>query len=182
MDCKETKALFSPYLDGRISREDKDGVENHLYGCHSCREEYLGLERVLLFLEDQEPLPAPSWLTHRVMEEVHKQRRAATRGRRAVLYGVWALASALGLALIGQGGLTVYQAVAQSGDLVAQSSDGSAIGAGLSVTAADLADTMFIIMANLESSLILGLSMVFVSSCLALITLMNYRPARTAYR
>ncbi|MBM2827322.1 MAG: putative transrane transcriptional regulator (anti-sigma factor) [Dehalococcoidia bacterium] len=182
MDCKEIRALFDPYLDGRISRKEREEVENHLSWCYACREEYLTLERVALLLEGQERVPAPPWFAHRVMEEVYRQRSAHSRAR-VVLYGAWALASLLGLALIVEGGLAVYQAVIQSSDSLVEGSEGvSNSAADLSAANPELMDTLFILLANLESDLVLGLSLVFVSSCLALVALMNYRPPRTAYR
>jgi putative zinc finger protein len=40
MRCTEAKALFSPYLDGAVTGRQMLGVEQHLAGCATCRQEY----------------------------------------------------------------------------------------------------------------------------------------------
>ena len=42
--CEEIRSLFDPYLNGGLSKEDRERMDGHLETCDACRSE-LALER-----------------------------------------------------------------------------------------------------------------------------------------
>ncbi len=65
MNCKQVDEKLSLYLYDELSAEERAGMEAHLAGCATCREEAAELERLRLVL-DERPLrqPAPDLLVH----------------------------------------------------------------------------------------------------------------------
>jgi len=38
-DCRRFREIMSPYIDGRITQDEKQALESHLASCHECRQE-----------------------------------------------------------------------------------------------------------------------------------------------
>jgi len=57
MDCKTIESLLQGYLDGEVSKEEKDSVLLHLKGCPSCQKEVEWSERVREHFQVERELP-----------------------------------------------------------------------------------------------------------------------------
>lgn len=60
MDCQETQALLSEYLDGALDAARAEDLRRHLKSCEACRKEQRALEQVVTELRSLEPVPAPA--------------------------------------------------------------------------------------------------------------------------
>lgn len=54
---ERVRELLSPYLDGRVSEQERSEVERHLPSCAACRAEVEGLRATLQVLRDAPALP-----------------------------------------------------------------------------------------------------------------------------
>src|ERR1035438_4775137 len=59
MDCAETRKLFSPYLDGRVSGSQMRALTRHMEQCAGCAREYAATQRTQQFLTSLGPKKAP---------------------------------------------------------------------------------------------------------------------------
>jgi hypothetical protein len=71
MKCSDAKKMLLELLDGRLDEADKDGVEQHLAGCDTCRQEYEQMSSAHEFLGSELPaaaesIGAPSFLALRI--------------------------------------------------------------------------------------------------------------------
>ena len=62
MDCAGYREWLSPYVDDRLSPEERSRFEAHLIGCAGCREELTSLRKMLQALSSAEPPGAPDLL------------------------------------------------------------------------------------------------------------------------
>lgn len=79
MKCKDVNELLVPYLDGELSKEEREVVELHLSTCPGCREELealatikTGTRQALKVMAAKVSLPDQSW-------EVIEQRLVSKR-------------------------------------------------------------------------------------------------------
>ena len=62
MRCKDYKRWLSPYVDDRLTPQDRAQLDAHLAGCAGCRVELSSLRRMLQELRAMEPPAVPSLL------------------------------------------------------------------------------------------------------------------------
>lgn len=60
MECKQFQEDMSEYLDGRLSRSERDHFKAHLGQCPSCRQSFLELKSLALKLRSLPELTAPA--------------------------------------------------------------------------------------------------------------------------
>ena len=71
MECREAREFFSPYLDGELTTEEKDMVQQHLATCPACREEMARWEELSRALRGlKAPVVAPPGFAAAVMARV----------------------------------------------------------------------------------------------------------------
>ncbi|MGI5864264.1 MAG: anti-sigma factor family protein [Myxococcales bacterium] len=115
MTCKRTESMFSPYLDGRLSSEERGRLEEHLAGCQGCRDELRAWKAASAALRSQ-PAPAvPAGLAERAWRAALSRRQEPSfvegfiyAGRRAALAGAFA-AAVVWTGLFAWGGLEVIE-------------------------------------------------------------------------
>jgi len=85
MRCDSIKDWFNDYLDGDLTRERKEAVDNHLEQCSHCRREFNKLKQADDFLRLEvrrmfAEIPLPEGLQSKIDDEIKK------RGRRLPFY------------------------------------------------------------------------------------------------
>lgn len=75
MTCASVQRWFSPYLDERLSADQRAALEAHLAGCTRCAGELAALKRVMGALRSLPPVEAPSDL----LAGVHAKLQAKPR-------------------------------------------------------------------------------------------------------
>jgi len=85
MDCTQSRALMSPYIDGELAADRAAALERHLEGCAQCRAAYEIERRMSSAVRDQgERFKAPAHLKARIMSEI--ERNAQSGGWRDLRY------------------------------------------------------------------------------------------------
>ncbi|MFC1735924.1 zf-HC2 domain-containing protein [Candidatus Hydrogenedentota bacterium] len=70
MDCEETRAVISAYLDGELGSKESDALLDHVETCESCGRDLEELQQVSrLYKELEEPI-APTDIEERVLSKV----------------------------------------------------------------------------------------------------------------
>lgn len=89
MNCRESKQLISPYLDGVLESKETLLVQLHLDGCQQCRSDYRDQARLsdLLRSMGKDIKPAPPGFKDAVMQAVQHEASKAVRPR---LWSDWA--------------------------------------------------------------------------------------------
>jgi anti-sigma factor RsiW len=59
MNCAETRQLFSPYLDGRVSGSEMRALTRHVEQCAGCEREYVAMQRTQQLLSSLAPKKVP---------------------------------------------------------------------------------------------------------------------------
>ena len=85
MKCGKLETLWLPYLDGKLSSQERALVEAHLAQCSACAEQMEGFRQVSQSLEIWQAPAASPWFEARLRQKVAEE--AAPRG----LFG-WLLA------------------------------------------------------------------------------------------
>ncbi len=73
MECKNIEKLLIDYIEGELSPEVKQKVEEHLSACVICQKQKQEIERVFSVF-DQDQVPEPNWLT--ILNRIKKQAKA----------------------------------------------------------------------------------------------------------
>lgn len=81
MKCAESKKLFSPYLDGRVSGTEMSALTRHLGGCAACTEEYAAIRRTQQLLSALGPAKAPADLALKLRVAISREAAPARRAR-----------------------------------------------------------------------------------------------------
>jgi len=76
MKCRDIEKKFSAYLEGIASSEEKEGVEDHLSSCQSCRKAFKELKRTVALVRDLDPVESPPWFTQKIMSRVRVQQES----------------------------------------------------------------------------------------------------------
>jgi hypothetical protein len=76
MTCEETQKNFSPYLDGRLARDARAGVDAHLEVCPVCRGEFGRARSVVRALASLRRPAAPAALAASINERLQIERAA----------------------------------------------------------------------------------------------------------
>ncbi|MBI2849309.1 MAG: zf-HC2 domain-containing protein [Chloroflexi bacterium] len=61
--CQRTRQWLSPYIDDRLSEDERQSVDKHLKECVACRADLLSLQRTAALLRDLPQMPVPRPLT-----------------------------------------------------------------------------------------------------------------------
>jgi hypothetical protein len=81
MKCRDIEKKFSAYLEGIVSSEEKEGLENHLSSCQSCRKALEELKKTVALVKGLEQVDPPPWFTQKTMSRV----RAEQESRKSIL-------------------------------------------------------------------------------------------------
>ncbi len=73
MKCRDIEKNLSPYLEGIVSSEEKEGVENHLSSCQMCRKVFEELKRTVALAKGLEQVEPPSWFTQTIISRVRAE-------------------------------------------------------------------------------------------------------------
>jgi len=88
MKCQKFEKKLSAYQDGELSASEKEQVERHLAGCHSCREQRVRLQQTWQSLgEMAEIRPTPGFYK-RVSQKIGQESEKGVFGFR---WGNWGL-------------------------------------------------------------------------------------------
>lgn len=74
ISCEQISPLLSAYLDGELSRAERESVEWHLRECEACRSELRELEQAKRFTLQLGEVQPPLSLRERIMARVEKER------------------------------------------------------------------------------------------------------------
>lgn len=85
MNCTETRALFSLYLDGAVTGRQMCDIGEHLAACRSCASEYALLKQTQSLVTGLGRRQAPPELALKIRVAISQE---AARQRRPVLQGV----------------------------------------------------------------------------------------------
>jgi predicted anti-sigma-YlaC factor YlaD len=85
MDHQAAQELFSDYLEGELTEEQRGELIVHLDGCADCREELDSLRQTLRSLSGLRPLPPPDNFARKVQQRIHRKSRGRFFGQDRVL-------------------------------------------------------------------------------------------------
>ena len=73
--CIDVLGLLSDYLDGEVSREDKDRIEDHLRGCDQCERFGGRMSSIVKSLREtlKEPEPLDEGMAERLRDRLIKE-------------------------------------------------------------------------------------------------------------
>src|ERR1700731_400191 len=81
MNCAETKRLFSPYLDGRVSGSEMRALTRHVGQCTGCEREYAAVQRTQQSLGGLGPKSAPADLALKLRLAIPREAAQTRRPR-----------------------------------------------------------------------------------------------------
>jgi len=96
MDCEHLLEQLSAYLDGELTEDETQEVDEHLEGCEACRQELSRLERTVLMVRRLPKEKAPSALASAVAERIRAVPVPAPPQRRAL----WSVPTTLAAAAV----------------------------------------------------------------------------------
>ena len=165
MDCEKARQLLHHYLDNALSNGEREEFQSHVFVCSGCRADLLRLERVLLVVEDLGVVEAPKGFTDLAMDQVRREARSQ-RHVASVFYISSLLTLILGIVLIVDSSISFVQKLSNS----------DAFGEGLAEGGYAFVDGFFIALSYMETSLLIGLCLAFISSTIFLIRLIGRLP------
>src|SRR5208282_5618612 len=80
-NCAETKKLFSPYLDGRVSGAEMRAVTSHLEQCAACEREFSAMQRTQQLLSSLGRKKAPANLALKLRVAISREAAQTRRPR-----------------------------------------------------------------------------------------------------
>jgi hypothetical protein len=81
MQCREAKALLSPFLDGAVTGTEMLGVQAHLDGCGSCMREFNSLRQTQQLLMTMGRVKEPADLGLKLRLAISREAAPARRAR-----------------------------------------------------------------------------------------------------
>ena len=81
MDCHNIQEMLSSYIEGIISPEESNLIDEHLSACSKCKEALYDLKKTLEYVQNLEDVEPPEWLTQTVMTRI----RSETEPRKGIL-------------------------------------------------------------------------------------------------
>ena len=165
MDCQKAKQLLHPYLDSALPYGEKEEFQSHMFMCSGCRAELLRLERVLLLIEDMGVVEAPTGFVGLTMKKVHREMRYQ-RYTAAVTYVGALVTLMIGITLVVTSSISFFQNLSLS----------EVFGEGLTAGGYALVDGVFVALSYVETNLLLGLCLAFISSTLFMVRLIGRLP------
>jgi anti-sigma factor RsiW len=88
MKCQTFEKKLSAYQDGELSASEKEQVERHLAGCHSCREQNVKLQRTWQTLGEMTEIGPTPGFYNRVAQKIGQE---SEKGVLESLWGNWGL-------------------------------------------------------------------------------------------
>ncbi|MBZ5667519.1 MAG: zf-HC2 domain-containing protein [Acidobacteriia bacterium] len=85
MNCAETRKLFSPYLDGRVSGSEMRALTRHVEQCAGCEREYVAMQRTQQLLSGLGPKKAPADLALKLRVAISREASQKRRTYEGVL-------------------------------------------------------------------------------------------------
>ncbi len=73
MEHHEFRHKLSEYIDGSITSEEKNAMEEHLKTCASCSDALRELRKTIEHIKTVEEVEAPAWMTQKIMAEVRSE-------------------------------------------------------------------------------------------------------------
>lgn len=73
MEHEEIRGRFSEYIDGALSPEEKESIEDHLKSCESCCDDLAELRSAVLEVRKLGEVEPPPWLAQRIMARVREE-------------------------------------------------------------------------------------------------------------
>jgi len=80
-NCAQTRKLFSPYLDGRVSGTEMHAFTRHVEQCVRCEREFAALQRTQLLLASLGPKKAPADLALKLRLAISREAAETRRPR-----------------------------------------------------------------------------------------------------
>ena len=85
MNCAETRKLFSPYLDSRISGSQMRSLTRHVEQCAGCEQEFVAMQRTQQLLSGLRSKKAPADLALKIRLAVSREAAQKRRPYEGVL-------------------------------------------------------------------------------------------------
>jgi hypothetical protein len=85
MNCAETRQLFSPYLDGRVSGSEMRALTRHVEQCAGCEREYVAMQRTQQLLSSLGPKKVPVDLALKLRVAISREASQKRRTYEGVL-------------------------------------------------------------------------------------------------
>ncbi len=73
MDCQDIRKIFSSYLEGIVSPEDQELIDQHLASCRACSTALYELNRTGEVLKNLKEVEPPPWMTQKIMARVREE-------------------------------------------------------------------------------------------------------------
>src|SRR5208282_2893319 len=80
-NCAQTRKLFSPYLDGRVSGTEMHAFTRHVEQCAGCEREFAALQRTQQLLASLGPKKAPADLALKLRVAISREAAQARHPR-----------------------------------------------------------------------------------------------------
>jgi hypothetical protein len=80
-NCAQTKKLFSPYLDGRVSGAEMLALTRHVEQCPACEREFAAMQRTQQLLASLGPKKAPADLALKLRLAISREAAQTRRPR-----------------------------------------------------------------------------------------------------
>ncbi len=168
MDCEKAKQLLHPYLDNVLPDGEKEEFQAHVFMCSGCRAELFRLERVLLLIEDLGVVEAPSGFAASTMKKVQREKRYQSYTGAATYLGSL-ITLMIGISLVVTSSISFFQNLSRS----------EIFDEGMTAGGYAFADGFFVALSYLETDLLLGLCLAFISSTLFIVRLMARLPNKS---
>lgn len=99
MNCEQAREKISLYIDGELSKDQAEELENHMKDCKECHEEYLSLLQVVESVKAIEPLALAEDFSEELKEKLEKTQNADTPSKKT-LFQRWTKRTGLAAILV----------------------------------------------------------------------------------
>lgn len=79
--CRYVRKRLSPYLDGELSRREREKVERHLAACPACRKELVLLKETVLLVSQLPPVKEQQEIAPEVIARIRNRKGKISEGR-----------------------------------------------------------------------------------------------------
>ncbi len=76
MECSDVREKLSAYLEGIISPEERQLVDEHIKACGRCNESLADLKKTLEYVRALKEVEPPPWLVQKIMARVRSERES----------------------------------------------------------------------------------------------------------
>ena len=99
--CSKYRDDLSAYIDGELTWDEREAIEEHIASCPACASELAALKHTQELCQQIEDVPTPSDLTSSIMTKVREQRNQQIHQRRRWYYPLGAVAAVLLVFMVG---------------------------------------------------------------------------------